>query len=66
MSNVGGSTIQARYVSTIIPPVIRPLETNVIQNLQSAVFVPPQPVPLQPVVIHRVDAPVLPLLPILP
>ncbi len=51
MSNVGGSTIQARYVSTIIPPVIRPLETNAIQNLQSAVFVPPQPVPLQPVVI---------------
>jgi hypothetical protein len=50
LSNIAGNTIQTQNVTTPTPTAIQPLQTtNVVQNLQSAVFVPPQPVPLQPV-----------------
>jgi hypothetical protein len=49
LSNIAGSTIQTQTVSPTTPTAIQSIETNIIQNLQSAVFVPPQPVPLSPV-----------------
>jgi hypothetical protein len=48
MSNVAGGAIRTSNVSTPTPTVVTPTQTNVIQNLQSAVYVPPQPVPLAP------------------
>ena len=49
LSNIAGNTIQTQNVTTPTPTLIQPLQTNVVQNLQSAVYVPPQPVPLLPV-----------------
>jgi hypothetical protein len=49
MSNVAGNAIRTSNVSTPTPAVVMPNQTNVIENLQSAVYVPPQPVPLAPV-----------------
>ena len=46
MSNVAGGAVRTSNVSTPTPTVVTPTQTNVIQNLQSAVYVPPQPVPL--------------------
>jgi hypothetical protein len=44
MGSIAGSAVTTQNVSTTTQTM--PSQTNVIQNLQSAVYVPPQPVPL--------------------
>ena len=44
MSKVGGSAVETQNTSTTASTL--PGQTNVIQNLQSAVYVPPQPAPI--------------------
>jgi hypothetical protein len=46
MSNVGGNAVQTQTTATTASTL--PGQPNIIQNIQSAVYVPPQPAPIPP------------------